>query len=59
MLIRLGYRIIFDTPRPTQIVALLKVHPSRAHNLREPDEETFRRSFLAGSRMGVVRHAGD
>jgi transglutaminase-like putative cysteine protease len=38
MLIRLGYSIVFDTPRPTPIVALLKVHPSRAHDLREPDD---------------------
>jgi transglutaminase-like putative cysteine protease len=38
MLIRLGYDIIFETPRPTPIVALLKVHPSRAKDLRAPDE---------------------
>jgi transglutaminase-like putative cysteine protease len=38
MLIRLGYSIVFETLRPTPIVALLKVHPSRAHDLREPDE---------------------
>lgn len=38
MLIRLGYSIVFDTLRPTPIVALLKVHPSRTHDLREPDE---------------------
>jgi transglutaminase-like putative cysteine protease len=38
MLIRLGYNIVFDTPGPTPMVALLKVHPSRAHDLREPDE---------------------
>lgn len=38
MLIRLGYKIVFETLRPTPIVALLKVHPSRAHDLREPDE---------------------
>ena len=38
MLIRLGYDIIFDTLAPVAIVALLKVHPSRDHDLREPDE---------------------
>lgn len=38
MLIRLGYDIIFDTLAPVAIVALLKVHPSREHDLREPDE---------------------
>jgi transglutaminase-like putative cysteine protease len=38
MLIRLGYDVIFDTPVPVPIVALLKVHPSRVNDLREPDE---------------------
>jgi transglutaminase-like putative cysteine protease len=38
MLIRLGYDVIFDTPLPVPIVALLKVHPSRVNDLREPDE---------------------
>jgi transglutaminase-like putative cysteine protease len=37
MLIRLGYDIIFDTPLPVPMVALLKVHPSRVRDLREPD----------------------
>lgn len=38
MLIRLGYDIQFEIPSPVAIVALLSVHPSRAANLREPDE---------------------
>lgn len=38
MLIRLGYDIQFNLPRPVPIVALLNVHPSRVHDLREPDE---------------------
>ena len=38
MLIRLGYDIIFDAPAPVATVALLKVHPSRAQDLRLPDE---------------------
>lgn len=38
MLIRLGYDVIFDTPLPVPIVALLKIHPSRVNDLREPDE---------------------
>jgi transglutaminase-like putative cysteine protease len=38
MLIRLGYDIIFDIPRPVPIVALLKVHSSRVNDLRKPDE---------------------
>jgi transglutaminase-like putative cysteine protease len=37
MLIRLGYDIRFDIPAPVSIVALLNVHPSRRHDLREPD----------------------
>jgi transglutaminase-like putative cysteine protease len=41
MLICLGYEIIFDTPRPVPIVALLKVHPSRVHDLCEPDRLTI------------------
>ena len=37
MLIRLGYDIHFDIPAPVPMVALLSVHPSRRHDLREPD----------------------
>jgi transglutaminase-like putative cysteine protease len=37
MLIRLGYDIVFDTPRAVPFVALLKVHPSRVNDLRRPD----------------------
>jgi transglutaminase-like putative cysteine protease len=37
MLIRLGYDIRFDVPNRVPIVALLNVHPSREHDLREPD----------------------
>ena len=37
MLIRLGYDIGFYTPLEVPIVALLKVHPSRVPDLREPD----------------------
>src|ERR1700689_686525 len=37
MLIRLGYDISFNTPQPVAIVAMLNVHPSREHDLREPD----------------------
>jgi len=38
MLIRLGYDIQFDLPEPIPMVALVNVHPSRAADLREPDE---------------------
>ena len=38
MLIRLGYDIQFDTFGEVPIVTLLHVHPSRKHDLREPDE---------------------
>jgi transglutaminase-like putative cysteine protease len=37
MLIRLGYDIRFDIAAPVPMVALLKVHPSRHGDLREPD----------------------
>jgi transglutaminase-like putative cysteine protease len=38
MLIRLGYDIQFETVGEVPIVTLLNVHPSRTHDLREPDE---------------------
>lgn len=38
MLIRLGYDMTFDNPAQVPIVAMLNVHPSREHDLREPDE---------------------
>ena len=37
MLIRLGYDIVFDTPLPVPMVALLQVHPSRVKDLCQPD----------------------
>jgi transglutaminase-like putative cysteine protease len=38
MLIRLAYDIQFHLPADVAMVALLHVHPSRAHDLLEPDE---------------------
>jgi transglutaminase-like putative cysteine protease len=38
MLIRLGYEIQFDIYSEVPMVALLNVHPSRIHDLAEPDE---------------------
>ena len=38
MRIRLGYDIRFDVPAPVTFVAMLRVHPSRAKDLLEPDE---------------------
>jgi transglutaminase-like putative cysteine protease len=38
MLIRLSYDIQFDIPATVAMVALLNVHPSRVHDLLEPDE---------------------
>lgn len=38
MLIRLAYDLQFQIPSPVAMVALLNVHPSRAHDLLEPDE---------------------
>ena len=37
MRIRLGYDIRFDIAAPVPMTALLNVHPSRRHALREPD----------------------
>jgi transglutaminase-like putative cysteine protease len=37
MLIRLGYDIRFDIEVPVPVVAMLNVHPSRRHDLQEPD----------------------
>lgn len=54
IILRLGYDIQFEIPSPVAIVTLLNVHPSRAADLRAPDElhvepwahiETFRDSF--------------
>ncbi|HZP04716.1 MAG TPA: transglutaminase family protein [Terracidiphilus sp.] len=38
MLIRLAYDIQFDIPAAVAMVALLNVHPSRVHDLIQPDE---------------------
>ena len=38
MLIRVGYKIEFLLPAQTAMIALLRVHPSRAEDLRETDE---------------------
>ena len=38
MLIRLGYDIQFEIPAAVAMVGMLHVHPSRAQDLREPDE---------------------
>lgn len=37
MLIRLGYDIRFDINQAVPMVAILNVHPSRRHDLQEPD----------------------
>ena len=41
MLIRLGYDIQFEIPAAVAMVGMLHVHPSRAADLREPDEVTI------------------
>ena len=38
MLIRLGYDIQFHIPAPVAMVALLHVHPSRQHDLLQPED---------------------
>ena len=42
MRIRVGYEITYDCPQPTPFVLTLRVHPSRAHDLAEPDLITTR-----------------
>lgn len=37
MKIRLGYEMVFTTPRDVAVVAMLKVHPTRIPDLLEPD----------------------
>ena len=49
MLIRLGYDIQFDIPAPVAMVAVLHVHPSRADDLREPDELVIQPQAKASS----------
>jgi transglutaminase-like putative cysteine protease len=38
MILRIGYDIQFELPYPIAVVAMLNVHPSRAADLRGPDE---------------------
>ena len=38
MLIHLGFDIQFEIPDPVAMIALYHVHPTRAADLREPDE---------------------
>jgi transglutaminase-like putative cysteine protease len=55
MLIRLGYDIEFQITQPVAIVAMLRVHPSRVADLREPDElrlEPVVRSETYSDRFG-------
>jgi transglutaminase-like putative cysteine protease len=37
VLLRLGYTIDFEVPAPVAIVTMLHVHPTRSHDLLEPD----------------------
>jgi len=37
MRIRVGYEITYQCPQPTPFVLTLRVHPSRAHDLEQPD----------------------
>jgi transglutaminase-like putative cysteine protease len=38
MYIRIGYELIFDTPNPVAMMAMLYAHPSRTATLRHPDQ---------------------
>jgi transglutaminase-like putative cysteine protease len=37
MQIRLGYELVYECPQPTPMLLMLSVHPSRQHDLVEPD----------------------
>ena len=41
MLIRAGFRIAYDLPRPTPMILVLSVHPSRWPDLQTPHEIAF------------------
>lgn len=38
MLIRAGYEIALSFPQPTAVVLMLRIHPSRASSIREPEQ---------------------
>ncbi|HEX4130680.1 MAG TPA: transglutaminase family protein [Pirellulales bacterium] len=40
MLIKTGFELIFNTPAPTVMLAMLFVHPDRTHTLAEPERLT-------------------
>ena len=41
MLIRVGYEIVLSFPQPTAVVLMLRIHPSRASSIREPEQLTI------------------
>ena len=41
MKIRIGYQITYDCPKPTPMLLVLRVHPSRRADLLAPDRITF------------------
>jgi transglutaminase-like putative cysteine protease len=43
MLIRAGHEITYECPQPTPMLLVLNVHPSRARDLRTPENMTFSR----------------
>lgn len=43
MLIKAGYRIAYDCPKPTPMLLVLSIHPSRVADLQTPQKITFDR----------------
>jgi transglutaminase-like putative cysteine protease len=53
MHIRYGYTIDISCERPTPLITMLDIHPSRRHDITEPDEMTVV-SLADGARIGDV-----
>jgi transglutaminase-like putative cysteine protease len=56
MQIRYGYRIEIVCDRPTTLVTMLDIHPSRRHDLLEPDEMRVTALLDNGASLPVERH---
>ncbi|MBN9467449.1 MAG: transglutaminase family protein [Bosea sp.] len=56
MQIRYGYRIEIVCDRPTTLVTMLDIHPSRRHDLLEPDEMRVTALLDTGASLPVERH---
>src|SRR6266478_8778358 len=47
--IRIGYEITYDCPKPTPMLLVLSVHPSRQADLLTPDRIAFDRPIASGN----------